>query len=95
MPSHKNTVATQLLAQKREMSGGEAQCVTHGDSAASLQVEPVGKLVDDGAAGADLSLHLPVTQRLVLQEQVKTQSKIMQLRHWEHLPFFLYNAAAC
>lgn len=53
-----------------EMSEGEAQRVTHGDGAASLQVEPVGKLVDDGAAGADLSLHLPVTQRLVLQEKV-------------------------
>lgn len=70
------------------MLEGEAQCVTHGDSAASLQVEPVGKLVDDGAAGADLSLHLPVTQGLVLQ------SKIIQLRHWQHLRYFLHNSAA-
>lgn len=76
------------------MSEGEAQRVTHGDSAASLQGEPVGKLVDDGAAGADLSLHLPVTQRLVLQEKVKTQSKIIQLRRWRHPRFFPYNTAA-
>lgn len=42
--------------------------VTYSDSSSSLQSELVGKLEDDGAGITYLSLHLPVAQCLVLQE---------------------------
>lgn len=42
--------------------------MTYGDISSGLQSELVGKLVDNGAVGSYLSLHLPVAQILVLQE---------------------------
>lgn len=57
------------LKQKRKSQ--KRLRVTYGDSSSSLQSELVGKLVDDGAGITYLSLHLPVAQRLVLQERKK------------------------
>lgn len=45
------------------------KCITHSDSSSGLQSELGGKLVEDGAGIAYLSLHLPVAQKLVLHER--------------------------
>ncbi len=53
---------------KNEQTAGKVG-VTYGDGSSSLQSELVGKLVGDGAAATNLSFHLPVAQRLILQQR--------------------------
>lgn len=70
-------------SQKREKLS-----VTYSDGSSSLQSELVGKLVGDGAAIAYLSLHLPVAQRLVLQERNEKRDGNLNLKFTSAVKMF-------